>query len=180
MLTSHDVEVLTITQGEQLREQREKLNLTQKQVAERAKITERQYQTFEGDERSLMTCSFRTAGKILNALELDIASYHHGSLVHTEFVEVTEEEPASAQLKARREALDLTQKEVATRADIVLQQYQKYEGGQRDLRNGIFQTACKVIEALELDITDFSRGKVTHVSHGPDEKIVTSNGQFLA
>ena len=160
-----------MTQGDLLREQRKKLNLTQKQVAERAGITIRQYQTFEGEERSLLTASFRTAGKILNAVELDAASYYHGDLAHIEFASVEEKEFAAEQLKTRREALGLTLKEVADRADIVLQQYQKYEGGQRDLRNGTFQTACKVIEALELDITEFFRGKATPVSHGGAGKL---------
>lgn len=148
--------------GELLREQRVNIGLTQKQCAERAKITERQYQTFEGDERNLMTCSFRTAGKIINALEMDITAFFHGDVVHTDYypLDDVKDAKASDQLRQRREELGLTLKEVADRAEIILQQYQKYEGGQRDLRNGTFQTACRVIEALDMDITAFFRGLI--------------------
>ena len=147
---------------ELLREQRVNIGLTQKQCAERAKITERQYQTFEGDERNLMTCSFRTAGKIINALEMDITAFFHGDVVHTDYylLDDVKDAKASDQLRQRREELGLTLKEVADRAEIILQQYQKYEGGQRDLRNGTFQTACRVIEALDMDITAFFRGLI--------------------
>lgn len=49
----------------------------------------------------------------------------------------------------------LTQREVAERAGISLQQYQKFERGARNIMTSSFTTACKVIEALELDITKF-------------------------
>lgn len=45
--------------GSILREKRVVLGLTQKDVAERAKITLRQYQKFESGERNIMTCSFQ-------------------------------------------------------------------------------------------------------------------------
>lgn len=147
--------------GDVLREQRLTIGLTQKQVAARAKVTERQYQTFEGGERSLMTCSFRTAGKVLNALELDSAAFFHGEIVQVDYRELQQEsESAAEQLRRRREELGLTLKEVADRAEIILQQYQKYEGGQRDLRNGTFQVACRVIEALDMDIMAFFQGQI--------------------
>ena len=147
--------------GELLREQRVNIGLTQKQCAERAKITERQYQTFENGERSLLTCSFRTAGKVINALELDVTAFFHGEILHMDYKELLDEtESAAEQLRSRRETLNFTLKEVANRAEIILQQYQKFEGGQRDLRNGTFQTACRVIEALDMDITAFFRGQI--------------------
>ena len=49
----------------------------------------------------------------------------------------------------------LTQREVADRAGISIQQYQKFERGARNIMTSSFTTACKVIEALELDITRF-------------------------
>lgn len=151
--------------GELLRERRINIGLTQKQCAERAKITERQYQTFEGDERNLMTCSFRTAGKIINALEMDITAFFHGEVVHIDYypLDDVKNTNASDQIRQRREELGLTLKEVSERAEIIIQQYQKYEGGQRDLRNGMFQTACRVINALEMDITAFFRGEIAEI-----------------
>lgn len=151
--------------GELLREQRISIGLTQKECAERAKITERQYQTFEGDERNLMTCSFRTAGKIINALEMDITSFFHGEVIHADFIPLDDVKDAKAneQLRQKREELGLTLKEVSERAGVIIQQYQKYEGGQRDLRNGTFQTASRVIEALEMDITAFFRGEIAEM-----------------
>ena len=64
-------------------------------------------------------------------------------------------------LREKRVVLGLTQQQVADRADIVLQQYQKFESGERDIMTSSFRTACKVIEALEMDITDFYHGEYT-------------------
>ena len=64
-------------------------------------------------------------------------------------------------LREKRVVLGLTQQQVADRAGIVLQQYQKFEGGERDIMTSSFRTACKVIEALEMDITDFYHGEYT-------------------
>lgn len=64
-------------------------------------------------------------------------------------------------LREKRVVLGLTQQQVADRAGIVLQQYQKFESGERDIMTSSFRTACKVIEALEMDITDFYHGEYT-------------------
>ena len=64
-------------------------------------------------------------------------------------------------LREKRVALGLTQQQVADRAGIILQQYQKFESGERDIMTSSFRTACKVIEALEMDITDFYHGEYT-------------------
>ncbi len=64
-------------------------------------------------------------------------------------------------LREKRVVLGLTQQQVADRAGIVLQQYQKFESGERDVMTSSFKTACKVIEALEMDITDFYHGEYT-------------------
>ena len=54
-----------------LRKERESKGLTQKQVADKAGINIRQYQTFEYRYRSLLTASFVTAMAVLSALEIE-------------------------------------------------------------------------------------------------------------
>ena len=54
------------------------LGLTQQQVADKAGITIRHYQLFEGGERRLSSASFITASKVLNALELDLTAFARG------------------------------------------------------------------------------------------------------
>lgn len=61
-------------------------------------------------------------------------------------------------LRERRVILGLTQKQVADKANVVLQQYQKFESGERNIMTSSFQLACRIIEALELDITKFYHG----------------------
>ena len=58
-------------------------------------------------------------------------------------------------LKAQRLRLGLTQQQVADKAGILLQHYQKFEGGERKLRTASFEVACRVLEALELDIVEY-------------------------
>lgn len=58
-------------------------------------------------------------------------------------------------LKARRHELHLTQQAVADKADIRLQQYQKFESGERSILTASFVIACKVLNALKIDIEDF-------------------------
>ena len=58
-------------------------------------------------------------------------------------------------LHERRLALRLKQKEVAERAKIPFQSYQKFESGERKIRSASFDIACRVLTALELDITAF-------------------------
>ncbi|GFI04954.1 hypothetical protein IMSAGC009_02993 [Lachnospiraceae bacterium] len=64
-------------------------------------------------------------------------------------------------LREKRVVLGMTQQQVADKAGIILQQYQKFESGERDIMTSSFRTACKVIEALEMDITDFYHGEYT-------------------
>lgn len=61
-------------------------------------------------------------------------------------------------LREKRVVLGLTQQQVADKAHIVLQQYQKFESGERNIMTCSFQIACRVIEALEMDITSFFHG----------------------
>jgi len=60
-------------------------------------------------------------------------------------------------LQNHRKELRLTQQETANRAGIMLQQYQKFESGERKLRTASFDIACGVLEALELDIEQVFR-----------------------
>ena len=74
------------TNGSILREKRVVLGLTQKQVAERAKITLRQYQKFESGERNIMTCSFQMACRIIEALGMNISDFYHNEYIFGEEV----------------------------------------------------------------------------------------------
>ena len=58
-------------------------------------------------------------------------------------------------LKTQRLRLGLTQKQVADKAGILLQHYQKFEGGERNLRTASFDVACRVLETLEVDIVKY-------------------------
>lgn len=53
-------------------------------------------------------------------------------------------------LRAKRKKLKMTQIETAKRVGIKYQQYQKFETGERDIRNALFSLACKVLLALKL------------------------------
>ena len=56
-------------------------------------------------------------------------------------------------LREHRIILGLTQQQVADKAQIKIQQYQKFESGERNIMTCSFQIACRVIEALEMDIS---------------------------
>ena len=58
-------------------------------------------------------------------------------------------------LKEHRIESGLTQQQVADRAGIQLQHYQKFESGARNLRTASFIVACRVLEALDLDIVKY-------------------------
>lgn len=60
----------------------------------------------------------------------------------------------SGVLKKRRKELGLMQKEVAERAGINLRLYQKYEKEQ-NLLMASFMIACRVLSALDFDISEF-------------------------
>ena len=62
-----------------LSEKRQILRLTQQEVADRAKITLRQYQRLESGERSILTCSsFGLACRVIEALDMDVSKFYHG------------------------------------------------------------------------------------------------------
>lgn len=64
-------------------------------------------------------------------------------------------------LREHRIILGLTQQKVADKAKIKIQQYQKFESGERNIMTCSFQIACRVIEALEMDISKFYHGDYT-------------------
>ena len=74
-----------------LRDYRDKLGLTQQQVADKARIQLRQYQRYESGERNLSSSSFSIACRVIEALGLDPTKYHHGDYVLGDEVEITPE-----------------------------------------------------------------------------------------
>ena len=62
-------------------------------------------------------------------------------------------------LREKRLDLRLTQKQVAERSGIPYQSYQKFESGERNIMTCSFQIACRVVEALQMDITKFYHGE---------------------
>ena len=75
-------------------------------------------------------------------------------------------------LREKRVVLGLTQQQVADKANIVLQQYQKFESGERSIMNCSFEIACRVIEALGMNISDFYHGEYTI-----GEEVCEKNGE---
>ena len=71
-----------------LRECRAFLNLTQQAVADKAGIPLQSYQQFESGKRKLRRASFHIACKVLEALEMNIAAFHHGDYVFGEQVDI--------------------------------------------------------------------------------------------
>ena len=65
---------------------------------------------------------------------------------------------AAAVLSERRQMLRMTQQEVADQANITLRQYQRLESGERNILTSSFGLACRVIEALDMDVSKFYHG----------------------
>ena len=59
---------------------------------------------------------------------------------------------AGSILREQRVTQRMTQAQVAEKAKITLQQYQKFENGSRNIRTASFQLACRVLKALNMDI----------------------------
>ncbi len=72
-----------------LKDFRDKLGLTQQQVADIAKIQLRQYQRFESGERNLSSSSFSIACRVIEALGLNISDYYHGEYILGEEVDLS-------------------------------------------------------------------------------------------
>ena len=71
--------------------------------------------------------------------------------------QVIQDEPKIL-LEARKK-LGLTQQQVADKARITMRHYRMFENGERKLSTSSFNTASKVLEALELDLAAFARGE---------------------
>lgn len=69
---------INLTDGQILRERRVILGLTQQAAADRAGIPLQSYQQFESEKRKIRRASFQITCQVLEALELDLASFHHG------------------------------------------------------------------------------------------------------
>jgi transcriptional regulator with XRE-family HTH domain len=74
-----------------LRDLRDKLGLSQQQVADRAEIQLRQYQRFESGERKLSSSSFNIACRVIEALGMNISDYYHGEYVLGDKVDISTE-----------------------------------------------------------------------------------------
>ena len=74
---------------------------------------------------------------------------------------------AAAYLRKRRHELKLTQQAVADKAEIKLQQYQKFESGERSILTASFFITCKVLDAMNIDIRDFHRDYI-----GPEKMML--------
>ena len=83
---SGDFQIVHMGNENILFERRVILGMTQKQVAEKAKIPIASYQRFESGDRNIMTASFQMTCRVLEALELDITAFYHGDYVLGEAV----------------------------------------------------------------------------------------------
>lgn len=70
-----------------------------------------------------------------------------------EFVLVMEDHDI---IKAQREALGMTQQQVADKAHINIRQYQRYESGERSLASASFRIGVSICKALDMDAKLFS------------------------
>jgi transcriptional regulator with XRE-family HTH domain len=61
-------------------------------------------------------------------------------------------------LKNARENLGLSAVQIASKANVSLRQYQRFESGERSLSASSFVIARRILEALELDISSFGKG----------------------
>ena len=82
---------------------------------------------------------------------------------------------AAAVLSERRQMLSMTQQEVADRANITLRQYQRLESGERNILTCSFGLACRVIEALDMDVSKFYHG-----DYYLEEEVKTMRGKGIA
>lgn len=79
--------------------------------------------------------------------EFDLTGFHMVNLT------------TAAVLRDMRVRLGLSQAQIAEKAGITQQMYQRFESGKRDLRSCSFTVTCKVLEALDIDIAKFYHGE---------------------
>jgi len=85
------LQIMRVEEKWVLKDYRDKLGLTQQQVADKARVQLRQYQRFESGERNLSSSSFDIACRVIEALGLDPTKYHHGEYVLGDEVELSPE-----------------------------------------------------------------------------------------
>lgn len=78
---------------------------------------------------------------------LDLTGYHIVNL------------NTASMLREMRGRLGLSQEQIAEKAGITQQMYQRFESGKRNLRTCSFTVTCKVLEALDMDIAKFYHGE---------------------
>lgn len=74
-------QIVAMEDHQMLHDRRIFLGLTQQKVADRAGIPLQSYQQFESGKRKIRRASFQIACQVLEALEMDIAGFHHGDYV---------------------------------------------------------------------------------------------------
>lgn len=79
--------------------------------------------------------------------------------------------PEHSMLRGQRGKLGLSQEEVANKAGIKLEQYQKFESGERDISSSTFRIVNAVLTALELDISAFDKGEYSFEPVPEDDPI---------
>lgn len=82
-----------------LLKKRQMLRLTQQEIADRAKITLRQYQRLESGERNILTCSFGLACRVIEALDMDVSKFYHGDYYLEEELKTTRSKGFSSRKK---------------------------------------------------------------------------------
>ena len=73
------------------------------------------------------------------------------------------------------EAIMFTPKPQEYRANITLRQYQRLESGERNILTSSFGLACRVIEALDMDVSKFYHG-----DYYLEEEVKTMRGKGIA
>ena len=99
------------------------------------------------------------APKITSDVPRSVFVYFHGATEEQLIAINGLSKKKKSVLRRKRLELGLTQQNVADKAKILLQAYQKFESGERNIMTSSFQIACRVIEALEMDVSKFYHGE---------------------
>ena len=83
---------------------------------------------------------------------------------------VSNKKVAKEILREQRVLHEMTQQQVADKAGIKIQQYQKFESGERNILTSSFQLACKVLRTLEIDVNKFLDGEYAIGGETTDRK----------
>jgi transcriptional regulator with XRE-family HTH domain len=79
--------------------------------------------------------------------------------------------PENWMLINQREKLGLSQEDVAVKSGISLEQYQKFESGNRNISSSTFRIVHAVLTALELDISAFNKGEYVFEDVAADDPL---------